>query len=74
MIEIYGKDNCPYCDMAKSLAERKGYEVVYKELNIDYDFSEMREKFPGARTFPQIIKDGEYIGGYAALEQLIGGL
>ena len=62
MIEIYGKDNCPYCDMAKGLAERKGFEVVYKQLDIDYC----------ARTFPQIIKDGEYIGGYTALEELIG--
>ena len=51
MIEIYGKDNCPYCDMAKGLAERKGFAVVYKELNVDYGFDEMREKFPGARTF-----------------------
>ena len=74
MIEIYGKDNCPYCDMAKSLAERKGREVVYKQLNVDYGFTEMKELFPNARTFPQIIKDGEYIGGYAALEELIGGL
>ena len=58
--------------MAKALAERKGYEVVYKQLDIDYGFSEMKELFPSARTFPQIFKDGEYIGGYAALEELIG--
>ena len=74
MIEIYGKDNCPYCDMAKGLAERKGFAVVYKELNVDYGFDEMREKISWCKNLPQIIKDGEYIGGYSALEQLIGGL
>lgn len=74
MIEIYGKDNCPYCDMAKSLAERKGREVVYKQLDVDYGFSEMRELFPTARTFPQIIVDGKHIGGYSHLEEYFGGV
>ena len=71
MIEIYGKENCPYCDMAKGLAERKGFEVVYKQLDIDYGFSEMREKFPGARTFPQIIVDGDKIGGFTEYKALV---
>ena len=43
MIEIYGKENCPYCQMAKVLATRKGFEVVYKQLDIDY-FSLISEK------------------------------
>ena len=72
MIEIYGKENCPYCEMAKVLASRKGFEVVYKQLDIDYGFSEIREKFPGARTFPQIIVEGEKIGGYDKLKEKIG--
>ena len=63
MIEIYGKDNCPYCDMAKSLAERKGREVVYKQLDVDFTRDEVLETFPGARTFPQIIVGGTKIGG-----------
>jgi glutaredoxin 3 len=74
MIEIYGKDNCPYCDMAKGLAERNKAEFVYKQLDIDYGFTELREKFPGARTFPQITVDGERIGGYSDLEEYFNGL
>ena len=31
----------------------------------------MLETFPGARTFPQIIVDGEKIGGYTELEALL---
>ena len=27
MIEIYGKPVCPYCDKAKQLCEREGYEL-----------------------------------------------
>ena len=71
MIEIYGKENCPYCEMAKVLATRKGHAVEYKQLAVDYEFSELKEKFPKARTFPQIIMDGISIGGYTDLENLI---
>ena len=72
MIEIYGKDNCPYCDMAKGLAEREGHEVDYKMMGEGFQAGDVRELFPTARTFPQIIVDGEKIGGYTELEKLIG--
>ena len=63
-VEIYSKPQCPYCDMAKKLAEQKGYELIYKMLDEDFDRETLMETFPGARTFPQIIVDGEKIGGY----------
>jgi glutaredoxin len=31
----------------------------------------MMETFPTARTFPQIIVDGNKIGGYTELEKLV---
>lgn len=64
MIEIYGKPQCPYCDKAKALCERKGYDYTYKSLGEDFTREEMMETFPTARTFPQIMIDGEAIGGY----------
>ena len=70
MIEIYGKDNCPYCDMAKNLCEQKGLDYEYKQLGTDFDRDEMISTFPGARTFPQIILDGQKIGGYTELKEL----
>jgi len=70
MIEIYGKDNCPYCDMAKNLCEQKGLDYEYKQLGTDFDRDEMLSTFPGARTFPQIILDGQKIGGYTELKEL----
>jgi glutaredoxin len=71
MIEIYGKDNCPYCDKAKALCERIGEEYEYKLLGFDFTREEMMETFPTARTFPQIIVDGNKIGGYTELEELV---
>ena len=36
MIEIYGKPNCSYCNMAKQICESKGLDFVYKSLDVDY--------------------------------------
>ncbi len=71
MIIIYGKDNCPYCDMAKGLAERKGLEYTYLKLGTDFDQLELFTMFPTARTYPQIILNDKKIGGYTEFEKLI---
>ena len=73
-VTIYGKDNCPYCDMAKKLSERKGYDTTYKKLGQDFDALEMARLFPNARTFPQIIADDKAIGGYTEFEKEYGNI
>jgi glutaredoxin 3 len=70
-VEIYSKPQCPYCDMAKRLAEQKGYDLTYKMLDEDFDRETLMETFPGARTFPQIIVDGEKIGGYTEFKAIV---
>ncbi len=71
MIEIYGKTQCPFCDKAKALCEREDMEYTYKQLGEDFGREEMLEIFPNARTFPQIIVDGNKIGGYTELQALV---
>ena len=68
MIEIWSKPQCPFCDKAENLCKQKNFE--YKKFMLDEDFSreEMFEKFPSARTFPQITINGELIGGYTEFE------
>ena len=29
IVEIYGKEQCPFCDKAKNLAERMGHDYTY---------------------------------------------
>ena len=68
MIEIWSKPQCPFCDKAENLCKQKNFE--YKKYMLDEDFTreQMFEKFPSARTFPQIIVGSNKVGGY---EQLI---
>ena len=40
-------------------------------LNDDYTMEEMVDKFPDARTFPQITSDGNYVGGFTELDAFL---
>ena len=73
-VEIYSKPACPFCVQAKNLAEQKGYEYTYKMLDEDFTREELFETFPGARTFPQIIVDGEKIGGFTDFKAMVDSL
>lgn len=73
MIEIYGKTRCSFCNSAKALAESKGRDYKYYLLDADYTEEEFFEKFPGARTFPQIVVEGKAIGGFQELQQVLKG-
>ena len=64
MILIYGKPMCPFCDRAKSLCEQRGFAYEYKSLGTDYTKEELLETFPGARTVPQIVVNGNKVGGF----------
>lgn len=64
MIEIYGKPMCPFCDKAKALCEVRGFNYTYKSLGTDYSREELMEMFPGARTVPQIVVNGNKVGGF----------
>tara|TARA_Y100000389_G_C17199404_1_gene382862 strand:+ start:351 stop:584 length:234 start_codon:yes stop_codon:yes gene_type:complete len=69
MITIYGKDACGFCTMAKNLCESKGVGYTYLNLGEDYEADEFTEKFPTARTFPQITVDDAPIGGFNELRE-----
>ena len=71
MITIYGKPMCPFCDKAKALCEQRGYAYEYKTLGTDYSKEELLETFPGARTVPQIVINGEKIGGWDQMVKYI---
>ena len=77
-IEIYSKTNCMYCDRAVHIAQQiiqETSEHSYDKYMLDEDFTreELLEKFPHARTFPQIVIDGENIGGYSNFLNYLSG-
>ena len=58
-------------DAAVQICETKDLEFKKYMLDEDFNREEFTEKFPNARTFPQIIVDGELIGGYQEFNQYV---
>ena len=61
---------CGYCVRAKTLLDSRG--IGYEEISLDEDpgFRETLQELTGGWTVPQILIDGEPIGGYAELWHL----
>ena len=67
---VWSKDQCPYCAMAKDLLRTRGIE--YEERNISqgtWTREQLMEAVPHARTLPQVILDGNLIGGHEQLKK-----
>lgn len=71
MFTVYTKDNCAFCDQAKTLLESKGLPFQTIKLGEQITRDELLAKIPTARTMPQILKDDMVIGGFKELRQLL---
>jgi len=66
-ITVYTTDACSLCLSAKALLTQRGIE--YEEINLARDpdsRAELAQK-TGMFSFPQIVIDGESIGGFSEL-------
>ena len=66
-VKIYSKDNCIFCTKAKAVLSSHNPQVLM--LDEDYSRDQFFEIFPTAKSFPQIIINGEKIGGFHELER-----
>ena len=60
---VYSRDGCPYCTKIQEvlrLAELR--HVIYK-LDRDFDKSSFYEQFGQGSTFPQVVLNGDNLGG-----------
>ena len=71
-ITVYSKPSCVFCDKAKALLTRLGYEYTEKVVTKDISLPELFEELgKQVRTIPQIVItiDGKHIGGYNELTE-----
>jgi glutaredoxin 3 len=66
-ITVYTTEPCGYCRVAKALLQKRS--VPYAEVNLAKDPAGRAElvRITGMMTFPQVVIDGEPIGGYQEL-------
>ena len=66
-VTVYTTEPCGYCRTAKALLERRG--IPYDEVNLSKDVEGRSELVArtGMMTFPQVLLDGEPLGGFQEL-------
>ena len=70
MIKIYSTSWCPSCNAAKALLKSKGLD--YEEINIENEGMSRQQlsEITGGHTVPQIIVNGNSVGGFEQLMTL----
>lgn len=65
---VYSTDPCSYCARAKALLRSRG--IPFDEVNLarDPEGRVQLARETGMMTFPQILIDGELIGGFNELQ------
>ena len=65
---VYSKDNCPFCVKAKGLLDKLKVNYTTKNVGQDITLEELyKELKKQVRSVPQIVINGELIGGYNQL-------
>ena len=68
-IVIYGRSNCRFCDLACDWFNQRGIRYEYITLDNPEEKRKFYESYAhqGVRAVPQILIDGERIGGFTEL-------
>jgi glutaredoxin 3 len=68
---VWSKYHCPYCDQAKALLTQRNIPFEERKIGDGYTKEELLEAIPAARSVPQIIINGNLIGGFTELKKYI---
>jgi glutaredoxin 3 len=69
-VQMYSTRWCAYCVRAKALLQSRGIEFEEISLDEDPEFRANLFELTGGWTVPQILIDGQPIGGYTELWRL----
>ena len=72
---IYGTGKCVWCDKVAKDLESAGVDMTKVDVSEPENLDEML-KIAGedAKTVPQVVIDGEHIGGYTETERFLSAL
>lgn len=69
-VVVWSKYNCHFCDQAKALLTQKNIKFEERKIGDGWTKEELLETVPTARTLPQIIIDGNVVGGFNELKKM----
>ena len=69
MLYVYARPGCLFCQQVSDLLTEAGVEHV-KRMIVDVDEQQRLVEAAGARSFPLVFRDEEYIGGFTHILHL----
>ena len=60
---VYSKEGCPYCEQITEVLGLSELNYVEYKLNKHFDHESFYEQFGSGATFPQVVLNGENLGG-----------
>ena len=63
---VYTMDGCPYCEKVQELLRQAGQKFVTYKIDKDFTRDSFFGEFGEGATFPQVVVDGNKIGGASA--------
>jgi glutaredoxin 3 len=62
-VVVFSTDACSYCEHAKNLLRKRGVRFEDVNLGSDPELQAQLTEVTGLETYPQIVVDGEPLGG-----------
>ena len=63
---VYTMDGCPYCEKVQEVLREAGQKFVTYKIDKDFTRDSFYGEFGEGATFPQVVVDGNKIGGASA--------
>jgi len=70
-IVVYSTDPCSFCARVKGLLQARGIEFTEVNLSKDPEGRAALARRTGMMTFPQVVIDGELLGGFTELQAAV---
>ena len=72
---VYGSKMCNFCTLVVNALEKEGATVEKKDVSEPNNLIEMKKAAgEDARTVPQVVINGKYIGGYTEVDRYLRSL
>ncbi len=66
-VTVYSTTMCPFCDGAKALLRKRGVEFTEVNMTRSADDRDKLTSLTGGWSFPQVVINGNVVGGFDEL-------
>ena len=60
---VYSREGCPYCTKIQQVLQLTELRHVIYKLDRDFDIDAFYQQFGQGSTFPQVVLNGDNLGG-----------